>query len=46
MTQAVIVGDAHRCHLVAGVLAGAQRHGKTDQRSREAESAFAIGGCS
>jgi len=28
------------------VLAGAQHQGKADQRSREAESAFAISGCS
>ena len=43
MAQAIIVRHACRRHRV-GVLAGAQHHGKTDQRSREAESALAVGG--
>ena len=44
MAQAIVVGHARRRHHIGGVLAGAKRHGKTDQRSRQAEGAPRIGG--
>ena len=43
MALPIIVGSAGRRHFV-GVLAGAQRHGNTEQRPRQAEGALAIGG--
>ena len=44
VAQAIVVGHARRRHHVGGVVAGTKRHGKTDQRSRQAEGAPEIGG--
>jgi hypothetical protein len=43
MAQAIVVGHARRRRHIGGVLAGAKRHGKPDQRSRQAEGAPGIG---
>jgi len=44
MAQAIVVGHARRRYDIGGVLAGAERDGKTDQRSRQADGAPEIGG--